>query len=47
MRCGVCFRAPSNQADFTQVAAMISSFQGHNYSLRQVFAEAAVYCMGN
>jgi hypothetical protein len=43
----VCFRAPSNQADFTQVAAMISSFQGHNYSLRQVFAEAAVYCMGN
>jgi hypothetical protein len=43
----VCFRAPSNQADFTQVASMISSFQAHNYSLRQVFAEAAVYCMGN
>jgi len=26
---------------------MISSFQAHNYSLRQVFAEGAAYCMGN
>lgn len=40
----VCFRAPSNSADFTQVSSMISSFQQHNYSLRQVFAEAAAYC---
>jgi len=43
----VCFRAPSTSADFTQVGNMISSFQQHNYSLRQVFAEAAAYCMGN
>jgi hypothetical protein len=44
----VCFRAPSNSADFTQVSAMVASFQSHNYSLRQVFAEAAAYCgMGN
>ncbi|MDE2306549.1 MAG: hypothetical protein KGL34_13395 [Gammaproteobacteria bacterium] len=43
----VCYRAPSNAADRTQVAQMISSFQSHNYSLREVFAEAAVYCMGN
>ncbi len=43
----VCFRAPSNSADFSQVTSMISSFQQHNYSLRQVFAEAAAYCMGN
>jgi hypothetical protein len=43
----VCFRAPSTSADFTQVGHMISSFQQHNYSLRQVFAEAAAYCMGN
>ncbi len=43
----VCFRAPSNVADRNQVTAMIASFQSHNYSLRQVFAEAAVYCMGN
>jgi hypothetical protein len=43
----VCFRAPSNAADFNQVTSMIASFQSHNYSLRQVFAEAAAYCMGN
>ncbi|MGA2708581.1 MAG: hypothetical protein ACLQJ0_27785 [Steroidobacteraceae bacterium] len=43
----VCFRAPSNTADFNQVTSMIASFQSHNYSLRQVFAEAAAYCMGN
>jgi hypothetical protein len=43
----VCFRAPSNAADRTQVAAMVASFKSSNYSLRQVFADAAVYCMGN
>jgi hypothetical protein len=43
----VCFRAPSNSADRTQVSSMIASFKAHNYSLQQVFAEAAVYCMGN
>ena len=40
-------RTESPQADFTQVNSMISSFQSHNYSLRQVFAEGAAYCMGN
>ncbi len=43
----VCFRAPASQADVTQVNLMITSFQAHNYSLRQVFAEGAAYCMGN
>ena len=43
----VCLRAPNSSADFTQVNSMISSFQAHNYSLRQVFAEGAAYCMGN
>ena len=43
----VCLRAPSTSADNTQVSAMIASFQSHNYSLRQVFAESAAYCMGN
>jgi hypothetical protein len=42
----VCLRAPNSANDFTQVASMISSFQGHQYSLRQVFAEGAAYCMG-
>ncbi len=40
----VCFRAPSNAADRTQVATMANSFKSNNYSLRQVFADAAVYC---
>jgi hypothetical protein len=43
----VCLRAPNSSADFTQINSMISSFQSHNYSLRQVFAEGAAYCMGN
>src|SRR5271165_180034 len=43
----VCFRAPASQADVTKVNQMISDFQAHNYSLRQVFAEGAAYCMGN
>ena len=43
----VCLRAPNTSADFTQVNSMITSFQAHNYSLRQVFAEGAAYCMGN
>jgi hypothetical protein len=42
----VCLRAPNSQADFNQVNLMITSFQSHNYSLRQVFAEGAAYCMG-
>jgi hypothetical protein len=43
----VCFRSPSNAADRAQVTSMISSFQSNSYSLRHVFAEAAVYCEGN
>jgi hypothetical protein len=43
----VCFRAPSDATDRTKVATMVASFKSSNYSLRQVFADAAVYCMGN
>lgn len=43
----VCLRAPNSAADFNQVTSMIASFQAHSYSLRQVFAEGAAYCMGN
>jgi hypothetical protein len=43
----VCFRAPSTAQDRTQVSSMIASFKSNNYSLRQVFMEAAVYCEGN
>ena len=42
----VCARRTTH-ADVTQINSMITSFQAHNYSLRQVFAEGAAYCMGN
>jgi hypothetical protein len=42
----VCYRAPSSAGDAAQVTAMIASFQ-NGYSLRQVFAQSAAYCMGN
>jgi hypothetical protein len=42
----VCFRAPQDQADRTQIATMVSTFKAGGYKLKQVFAESAVYCMG-
>lgn len=41
----VCFREPGNNADRQQVATITASFKS-TYSLKQVFADAAVYCMG-
>jgi hypothetical protein len=42
----VCLRAPSDSTDRAQVALIKGDFkQGH--SLKKVFAETAVYCMGN
>jgi hypothetical protein len=43
----VCLRAPGNAADRNEVAAMTTRFRNNNYRLKQVFAEAAVYCMGD
>jgi hypothetical protein len=42
----VCFRAPGNTADFAKVAQIKSDFKTQGYKLKQVFAETAVYCMG-
>ena len=42
----VCLRAPSDAADRTQLATMVADFK-QGYSLKNVFAEAAVYCKGN
>jgi hypothetical protein len=42
----VCLRAPDSQNDIGQVNNMITSFE-QGYSLRQVFAQSAAYCMGN
>jgi len=43
----ICFRAPVDQGDRDEVDAMVSSFRSSNYRLKQVFAEAAAYCMGD
>lgn len=42
----VCLRDPEDAADRAQVQSMINSFQTTGYRMRQTFAEAAVYCMG-
>ncbi len=43
----VCFRDAVDGADRTQIDSMTASFRSSNYRLKQVFAESAVYCMGN
>jgi hypothetical protein len=43
----VCFRAPSDTADRAEVTRIVGIFKGNNsYSLKRVFQEAGVYCMG-
>jgi hypothetical protein len=42
----VCFRAPGSVADHDQVDTMTNNFKANGYRLKQVFAEAAVYCKG-
>jgi hypothetical protein len=43
----VCLRDPQDQADRDQVESMTSSFRASGYRLKQAFADAAAYCMGN
>lgn len=42
----VCFRAPSSAADRARVQTIKGQFRASNFSLKRVFAETAVYCMG-
>lgn len=42
----VCLRAPEDANDRAQVAQMASLFQSGGYNMRETFARAAVYCMG-
>lgn len=42
----VCLRPPEDAADRNQVDQMVVSFTSSGYQMKQVFAEAAVYCMG-
>ena len=41
----VCLREPEDTADRAQVATMVNTFRT-GYSMKQTFADAAVYCMG-
>ena len=41
----VCLRTPENAADRLQVGQMVASLKA-GYQMKQTFAEAAVYCMG-
>ncbi len=42
----VCFRVPVDGTDRARVDSMVAAFKANGYSLRRVFAEAAVYCRG-
>jgi hypothetical protein len=43
----VCLREPEDAGDRAQVTTMVSTFRaGNTYSMKRVFADAAVYCMG-
>jgi hypothetical protein len=43
----ICFRAPSDAQDRARVQSMTANFKANGYQLKQVFAEAATYCMGD
>ena len=43
----VCFRPPSDAQDRARVQSMTADFKAGGYRLKQVFAEAATYCMGD
>jgi hypothetical protein len=43
----VCYRKPNGPADLAAVETIANSFEANNRSLRRVFAETAVHCMGN
>jgi hypothetical protein len=43
----ICLRPPSDAADRSAAAQITQDFQSGGYNMKQVFAETAVYCMGN
>ena len=42
----VCYRAPNGAADLQALQTIANTFETNNRSLRRVFADVAVYCMG-
>ncbi len=43
----VCLRNPQDAPDRSQISAMTNSFRTSGYRLKQAFADAATYCMGD
>ncbi|MGH8249333.1 MAG: hypothetical protein ACREVI_01335 [Steroidobacteraceae bacterium] len=43
----VCLRSPQDAPDRSRVASMATSFRSSGYRLKQAFADAATYCMGD
>jgi hypothetical protein len=43
----VCLRAPQDTADRNMISTMSNSFRSSGYRLKQAFADAATYCMGD
>lgn len=43
----VCYRKPNGPADMQAVEDIANVFEASNNNMKQVFAETAVYCMGN
>jgi hypothetical protein len=42
----VCLRGPTSPADVGQIESMSNNFKGNSYNLKTLFADAAIYCMG-
>ena len=43
----VCYRTPNGPADLQAVQDIANSFEANNRSMKRVFAETALHCMGN
>ncbi len=43
----VCLRDPGDTADRNEIATITADFRADNYNMKTVFAETAVYCMGD
>lgn len=43
----VCYRAPNGATDLQAVENIATIFEANNRSMKRVFAETAMYCMGN
>ena len=43
----VCYRTPNGDADNQAVQTIANAFEANNRSMQRIFAETAVYCMGN